>query len=283
MKINFLNKNKGAALVEYGILVGLIGIVGIVSVVGVGESVNATFGSLNSTTQNTFTQSVIGANDDNTNPPAGGGDPAAGGGEPVLDIDCYDPASVGLVGNAGVCNGMLILDNLMLSDASFPDSWYEILGPDGVTYDFGNNDFNVFTGQVTDMSFLFAQGGGQQFNSPGDIGYWETSNVTNMEAMFESMNFFGFGPNIESWNMFNVTNMSRMFQFSDFNQDISGWNVSGVTNGSGMVRMFDGAGSFNQDLSGWCVDSISAKPFNFDRNTFDWALPQPVWGTCPGP
>ena len=54
------------------------------------------------------------------------------------------------------------------------------------------------------------------------IGSWDTSEVVNMEQMFESKNAF--------------------------NQDISGWNTAAVTT---MERMFYGAAAFNGDVSAW--------------------------------
>jgi hypothetical protein len=50
-----------------------------------------------------------------------------------------------------------------------------------------------------------------------------------------------------------------------------------------MVFMFALATNFNQDLSNWCVTNILSKPAAFDIGTTSWVLPQPIWGTCPGP
>ena len=60
---------------------------------------------------------------------------------------------------------------------------YTIPHTDGDTtteYTFKNDDNNIFTGQVTDMSSLFTNK--ETFNE--DIGYWDTSRVTDMDAMF---------------------------------------------------------------------------------------------------
>ena len=91
---------------------------------------------------------------------------------------CYNSANVGTVGQAGWagCAGMLIVDGAMLRGATglTGDNSFAITSG-GVTYTFADDGLNVFTGQVTDMGLLFI---GTSFN--GDIGYWDTSRVTNM-------------------------------------------------------------------------------------------------------
>jgi surface protein len=58
-----------------------------------------------------------------------------------------------------------------------------------------------------------------------DIGMWDVSNVTNMQAMF--MYATSFNQDIGEWNVSNVTDMSAMFWgAANFNQDISSWDIS---------------------------------------------------------
>ena len=79
----------------------------------------------------------------------------------------------------------------------------------------------------------------------------------------------------------NIINIEYMFYATVlFNQDISMWNVSNVTN---MDVMFYSALAFNQDLSMWCVSNFPTMPYVFDYSANNWALPRPVWGTCPAP
>ena len=123
---------------------------------------------------------------------------------------------------------------------------YKIL-KDGVEYTFGDSDHNIFTGQITDMAALFGSTGFED-----DIGYWDTSKVTDMNSMFFS-----------NW---------------DFNQDIGDWDTSKVTD---MGFMFFRARGFGQDLSGWNVINVTEK-HNFDRETRTRNWPRakkPVWGT----
>ena len=80
-------------------------------------------------------------------------------------------------------------------------------------------------------------------NEYGRIEHWNTSTVTDMDALFEHSNF---NKNISYWDTGNVTKMGSMFKnASSFNQDISGWITSEVTT---MARMFKSATSFNQPI-----------------------------------
>ena len=129
------------------------------------------------------------------------------------------------------------------------------------------------TSSVTNMRAMFFYA--SAFNQ--DIRNWDTSSVTNMYSMFNGAS--SFNQDIGGWDTSNVTDMQSMFSYaSSFNGDIGGWNTSSVTN---MVWMFGGAAAFNQDLSGWCVTGIPSKPSEFDRFASSWALPRPIWGTCP--
>jgi len=194
--------------------------------------------------------------------------------------ECYNAAnaqSVGQVGWTG-CEGMYIArDRAELVAAGFGR---EItLGT--VDYTFGDSANNVFTGQVTDMSSLFATDA--TFND--DIGYWDTSNVTNMDNMFFAAD--AFNQDIGGWDTSNVTSMINMF-FSaiSFDQDIGNWNTSKVTSMDGtfwtatsfnqdigrwdtsnvtdMDSMFSDASTFNQDIGGWDTSKVTRMNLMFD-------------------
>ena len=128
------------------------------------------------------------------------------------------------------CNSLteIIAYNVTLKGASSPlHSCYYLERIEGL------NTWN--TSQVTDMTNFFNGCGAL---TEIDVSSFDTSNVTNMEAMFRN---FGLEvPNsklkrikgIENFDMSKVTNMKIMFQGNGLlkSLDLSGWNASKVTN-----------------------------------------------------
>nr|WP_289108680.1 BspA family leucine-rich repeat surface protein [uncultured Halomonas sp.] len=200
------------------------------------------------------------------------------------DVACYDPDNIGKVGTYSGCMGMLIVDRGML-DQAVSDETYAI-DKDGVSYTFADSEYNIFTGQVTDMLSLFMNetfSDDLRFN--GDINYWDTSNVTEMGYMFYRNYAFNtyigdwdtskvtrtsymfsrsaFNQPLAGWNTSNMTDMTSMFARSDFNQPIGNWNTSSATI---MSRMFEYT-SFNQDISGWDLSNVTDISAMFNYNT----------------
>jgi len=104
---------------------------------------------------------------------------------------------------------------------------------------------------VTDMSRMFNDC--TNLNSPSNIDLWNTSTVTNMDAMFR--NAFDFNQNIGAWNTGAVITMREMFYRAEtFNQNIGTWNTGAVTN---MRSMFYEATAFNQDIGAWNTQAVT--------------------------
>ncbi len=165
-------------------------------------------------------------------------------------FDCFDSSNIGKVGKGKECNEMLIVDNNILKsvassevggDESFSISY------NNTNYSFEDSEFNIFTGQVTNMNNLFRN---SLFNS--DINYWNTSLVTNLSGAFYGTS--NFNQPLSNWDVGNVDDISGLFYDSiNFNQPLSNWNVSNVVD---MRGTFSGATSFNQPLSNWDVVNV---------------------------
>ena len=85
------------------------------------------------------------------------------------------------------------------------------------------------------------------------IKSWDTSNVTNMTAMFA--NNFQFNQDISMWDVSNVTTMNSMFSNTTlFNQPIGSWNTSNVSN---MSYMFYVNNVFNQNIRMWDTTNVT--------------------------
>lgn len=114
------------------------------------------------------------------------------------------------------------------------------------------NDPNITfwdTSNVTDMSAMFGEA--QIFDQP--IGVWDVSNVTNMAYMLAWIP--GFNQPLGDWDTTNVEDMSAMFfRAHDFDQPIGDWDVSNVTD---MNHMFFHAYTFNQPIGDWDVSNVN--------------------------
>jgi len=248
-------RTRGAGMVEYGMLTGLIAVLAIGSVASLGSEGRRIFeiatGALASAQDDS--DAVGGSESASTFPPT----------NPPANTDCYDVANVGNVGQAGWggCAGMLIVDTAMLQGAgSNGDGSYTIVDG-GQTYTFGDSDYNVFTGQVENFGGLFEND--TSFNL--DIGYWDTSSATNMSYMFYRA--AAFNQDIGNWDTGSVTNMRFILsKAQDFNQDLGDWDTSDVTD---MHYAFSLAAEFDQDISRWETGNVTDMGGMFRFSSFD--------------
>ena len=143
-----------------------------------------------------------------------------------------------------------------------------------------NSEVNSWdTSNVINMNSMFQ--GASTFDKT--LNSWDTSNVINMNSMFEGAAAFNKDliPNGNIWNTSKVTNMSGMFKDAIiFNGNISSWNTSKVTT---MHSMFRGASLFDKSLSTngsiWDVSKVTTmqsmfqSSSAFNQNLSSWNLP----------
>ena len=108
-------------------------------------------------------------------------------------------------------------------------------------------DFNLSL--VRNVSYMFKKCYLEYSTIWDQLSTWDTSNITNMEGMFESVYDVDF-TKISGWNVSNVTNMSRMF-LNAFDIDtpsasrnasyIKDWDVRKVTNFHNMFGLLQGS------------------------------------------
>ena len=107
----------------------------------------------------------------------------------------------------------------------------------------------------------------------GDIGDWNTSQVTDMEGLF--YNCVDFDEDISRWDTKRVTTMESMFEeASSFNQPVGAWDVSNVKN---MISMFENASSFNKSVEDWKIERVEYMDKMFDGATSLSASQRPTW------
>ena len=108
---------------------------------------------------------------------------------------------------------------------------------------------------------IFADSDATTGNPYGLIGSWDTSQVTDMEAMFS--NAIAFNQPLD-WVTSQVTTMGSMFYDARaFNQPLT-FDTSKVTT---MLQMFTGATSFNQSLTFTDTSSVTTMAFMFNGAT----------------
>ncbi|WP_069637486.1 BspA family leucine-rich repeat surface protein [Campylobacter pinnipediorum] len=108
----------------------------------------------------------------------------------------------------------------------------EYLKEGGTPYRFVPRKGLYFKEKPTSFRRLFY--GNRTFNDP-DVGFWDTSDITDMRGMF-----------------YDATNFNQPLQF----------NTKNVYN---MIEMFEEAKSFNQDISWWDVSRVGDAYISFWR------------------
>ena len=141
------------------------------------------------------------------------------------------------------------------------DGGINVLNPNLTVMDLHNLD----TSNITNMSAMF--NGGTNLETIGDLSNWDTGHVTDMNAMFQlASSLINIG-DLSNWDTSKVTNMQAMFsQASNLTNigNLSKWNTGKVTD---MNAMFQLASSLTNigDLSNWNTSNVTDMSSMFNR------------------
>ena len=133
------------------------------------------------------------------------------------------------------------------------DGGINVLNPNLTVMDLHNLD----TSNITNMSAMF--NGGTNLETIGDLSNWDTGHVTDMSSMFnQASSLINIG-DLSNWDTSKVTNMQAMFsQASNLTNigNLSKWNTGKVTD---MNAMFQLASSLTNigDLSNWNTSNVT--------------------------
>jgi len=108
--------------------------------------------------------------------------------------------------------------DLLIKDAQKSNDWSKV------------ESANV--SEITDMSHLFRN---LKVIQDLDLSSWDTSNVTNVEAMFFHSNY----NHPLNFDTSNVIDMSCMFSSSPFNQNISDWVIQDTEENQDVIEYRD--------------------------------------------
>ena len=141
------------------------------------------------------------------------------------------------------------------------DGGIKVLNPNLTVMDLHNLD----TSNITNMSAMF--NGGTNLETIGDLSNWDTSKVTNMRAMFQLASSLTNIGDLNNWNTGNVTDMQFMFsQASNLTNigDLDDWNTGKVTN---MQAMFQAVSNLTNigDLSKWDTSKVTNMSYMFNQ------------------
>ena len=138
-----------------------------------------------------------------------------------------------------------------------------------------DNGWNLDTSNVTNMYAMFHRANSL---TTLDVSNWDTSSVTSMGFMFAEASSLT-TLDVSNWDTSNVTNMPEMFRNTSSltTLDVSSWDTSNVTT---MSAMFSGASSLTTlDVSSWDTGNVTNMAIMFQNTGILTELDLSNWDT----
>ena len=191
---------------------------------------------------------------------------------------------VRIAGNIGSAGQIIYQDGTAtnIGPGSFTELFddegvYSITTTDLTALNFRASNFDIEIDERSDLSDLRdASSMFEETKSVNDLGWWDTSQVTNMHRMFFNCHAYRVSPmdnnnvsgctdmsemfsgcdqmriNCVNWDTGNVTNMAAMFLYAGINRDnlvpnsLDNFDVSNVTNAAAMLSLTKYQGNLNE-------------------------------------
>lgn len=268
---SLLRNRRGATIVDYGILIGLLAVLSLAVLVGLGIATEFSF------QRSGDTLASVQYEVENNN----GSEPTSPAVDPmilVFDTSLAPGTAIDLTSHLSG-SGLTINWGDGTTNGSTTHDWgvdgiYTVTIDGGIT-GYGSTDLTntedemlievqAFASSLTSLENAFF-GAGNNVQMPASL----PASITNLDGAFYGA--ASFNQDISSWNVANVTSMSQMFRDAlAFNQDISGWNVTSLSDASGMFRNAD---AFNQPIGSWSTSALGNTSQMFaDTDTFNQSL-----------
>ena len=138
-----------------------------------------------------------------------------------------------------------------------------VYNPNLTTMDLHNLD----TTNITDMSAMF--NGGRNLKVVGDLSQWNVANVASMKIMFQRASSLTNIGDLDNWDTSEVTDMNSMFIYATNLTnigDLSKWQTDNVTN---MGAMFGGTTNLTNigNLDNWNTGNVTDMSYMFANAT----------------
>ena len=138
-----------------------------------------------------------------------------------------------------------------------------VYNPNLTTMDLHNLD----TTNITNMSAMF--NGGRNLNVVGDLSDWNTANVASMKIMFQRASSLTNIGNLNNWDTSKVTDMTNMFnKASKLTNigDLSKWQTGNVTDMNGMFANATNLTNIG-NLDNWNTSKVTDMSWMFGTDT----------------
>jgi len=216
---------------------------------------------------------------------------------PSLNISGWDTSNVQLMNSTffGLLDvlqspegivGIEDLDVSSVTDATFMMGSYS-MADGGVDPGIGTIDYDLSSWRFPSLVTANQMFKNNRFIRTLNVTGWGMANVTNMDSIFETLDYCTSMTGLETWNTGLVQNFTQAFINHKVNSgiNISGWNMSSATN---VTQMLYDCDQFDENLAAWDINQVTTgfdtflqvatglSTTNYDAILIGWAAQIPL-------